>query len=129
MDDIYVQANGFKGVTVCHRTFQPIRGEHKNYISSKPGGVDGRGLGWPKLQLLHHFIQDSFMIEMLIINMTLIKALRVQVSIITFSSIYNLICITQTCTTKLNSLHDCCQNRKADYKEKGTEKHLPEQSL
>ena len=46
----------------------------KNYISSKPGGVDGRGLGWPKLQILFHFIQDSFMIEMLIINMTLIKA-------------------------------------------------------
>ena len=56
----------------------------KSYISSKPGGVDGRGLGWPKLQLLFHFIEDSFIIEMLITvvdyNMTLIKAFRVQVS-------------------------------------------------
>ena len=66
MDDVYEQATSFKGVTVCHSTFNQSEESTKSYISSKPGGVDGRGLGWPKLQLLFHFIQDSFMIEMLI---------------------------------------------------------------
>ena len=66
MDDVYEQATSFKGVTVCHSTFNQSEESTKSYISSKPGGVDGRGLGWPKLQLLFNFIQDSFMIEMLI---------------------------------------------------------------
>ena len=66
MDDVYEQATSFKGVTVCHSPVNQSEESTKSYISSKPGGVDGRGLGWPKLQLLFNFIQDSFMIEMLI---------------------------------------------------------------